>query len=132
MAFDIQVFAQRFGEELALWMVRTGRHRKDFADLVKVNPQTVANWKEGLHAPGSDKIEAIATELGVSVDYLLLLTDDRRPPDLTTAERVIAALRTLVAPDSEEERQAMLSLYERVRGHPLHGRGELTEPERPE
>jgi transcriptional regulator with XRE-family HTH domain len=132
MAFDLQVFARRFGDVLAVWMARTGKHRKDFADLVGVNSQTVANWKDGLHAPSSDKIEAIATELGVSVDYLLLLTDDPRPPDLTTAERVYAAMRALVAPDSEEERQAVLNLYERVRRHPEHGRGELIEPILPE
>jgi transcriptional regulator with XRE-family HTH domain len=132
MAFDFARFAARFETELDAWMARNAMHQKDFAAAVGVSKTTVANWRDGTSVPGSDKIGAMAEELGVAVDYLLLLTDDRRPPDPNTAERVIAALRTLVAPDSEEERQAMLRLYERARAHPEHGRGELIEPIAPE
>jgi transcriptional regulator with XRE-family HTH domain len=132
MAFDFARFAARFQTELDAWMARNAMHQKDFAAAVGVSKTTVANWRDGTSVPGSDKIGAIATELCASVDYLLLLTDDPRPPDPTTAERVVAALRTLVAPGSEEERRAMLSLYERVRRHPEHGRGELIEPIAPE
>jgi transcriptional regulator with XRE-family HTH domain len=130
-SFDRQKFAQRFRTAMDRWAHEGGRNQGDFAGLVGVSGGMVSKWMKAENVPGSDKIVPIALELGVSVDYLLLLTDDPRPPDLTTAERVYAALRLLVAPDSDAEREEVLRRFEKFRRHPLHGRGERFDPEPP-
>lgn len=51
------------------------------ADLFGVTKSAICNWGIKSTAPKGETIARIATELNVSADYLLGLTDDKTPSD---------------------------------------------------
>lgn len=53
----------------------------EVAKILGVSPTTVATWEQGRSKPGLDKTVAIANLFNVSVDYLLGLTDNKRPAE---------------------------------------------------
>lgn len=48
----------------------------DMANKLKIGRSTYNNWENGARSPKIEDLMEIATILGVSVDYLLYLTDD--------------------------------------------------------
>lgn len=56
-----------------------GISQKSFADAINVGQSTVANWENGVREPDTATIARIAKYFGVSVDYLLGLSDAPSP-----------------------------------------------------
>ena len=74
--FDI--FPSRLRESIE----RSGfKSNSEFAKKIGVTPQSVTKWTLGNGMPGVNTICDIAKVLGVSVDYLLGLTDGRKTDD---------------------------------------------------
>lgn len=53
-----------------------GYRQKDFAELLGIKPTTYNGYECGTHAPSLDILVQIARKCGVTVDYLLGLTED--------------------------------------------------------
>jgi transcriptional regulator with XRE-family HTH domain len=68
--------------------------QEEFGARMDVSQQRIAEWEKGGFLPRVDTLVAIAQTFGVSVDYLLGVTDDiARPVDvLTDEEREIVEL----------------------------------------
>lgn len=58
-------------------LAERGITRSELARRLGVSRQTVGQYLNGKHAPGIDKIEAIANVLKVPVFYLLMPPEDR-------------------------------------------------------
>lgn len=56
--------------------VQLGMRQKDFADEMGLNQQTYAGYENGSRDPSSDFWISVADKYGVTVDYLLGMTDD--------------------------------------------------------
>lgn len=52
---------------------------QDLADFLKVSRRTLQNWKNGISEIPLSKLIKMAELWNCSVDYLLGLTDERRP-----------------------------------------------------
>ena len=80
-------FGSRFQQALRL----RGLKQTDISARTGIAPGTISNYALGKYAPKRDKLEAIATALGVSVSYLAGYTDDPNPtgdPGLDTFTRM--------------------------------------------
>ena len=53
--------------------------REVFAERIGIPSTTLRNYELGIHEPGHSFIIQIAREFSVSTDYLLGLSEDRRP-----------------------------------------------------
>mgnify|MGYP003623601046 CR=1 FL=1 len=53
--------------------------REVFAEKIGIPSTTLRNYELGIHEPGHSFIIQIAREFSVSTDYLLGLSEDRRP-----------------------------------------------------
>lgn len=83
-----------------------GYNRDVFASKLGIPPTTLRNYELGIHEPGHSFIIQIAKEFSVSTDYLLGLSEDRKPhypthvddAEISEAEtRLIHAFRRLDA-----------------------------------
>lgn len=83
-----------------------GYTREVFAAKLAIPSTTLRNYELGIHEPGHSFIMQIAREFSVSTDYLLGLTEDRKPgypideddPSISEAETAfIHAFRRLDA-----------------------------------
>jgi len=61
----------------------SGLTQKDLASAMGISPSTLNGYEKGNHDPKSDGLAAIATICGVTVDYLLGLSDSPRPQHAT-------------------------------------------------
>ena len=68
-------FGSRFQQALRL----RGLKQTDISARTGIAPGTISNYALGKYAPKRDKLEAIASALGVSVSYLAGYTDDPNP-----------------------------------------------------
>lgn len=57
----------------------TGLSQKDFADNVGIKQTTYNGYETGKHQPKSDVLILLADKCGVTVDYLLGATDEKKP-----------------------------------------------------
>lgn len=71
------VFASRFRGLRA----EKGLTQREVAQRLDVSPTTVASWEQEKNNPGLDTLVDIAHLFDVSVDYLLGLTDNKRPAE---------------------------------------------------
>ena len=55
-----------------------GLSQRELAQRMNLKPSTVSGYESGTYDPKSDGLTKIATICGVTVDYLLELTDDPR------------------------------------------------------
>ena len=55
---------------------KKGMTQKELADMLGVTDGAVGMWERGRREPGGDKLLQLARIFGVSVDYLLCLTDE--------------------------------------------------------
>jgi transcriptional regulator with XRE-family HTH domain len=62
------VFQERFRELLT----QRGYTAYQVAKQLGISPQTVKRWEKGESVPQGQKLEALATHLGVSIDYLMM------------------------------------------------------------
>lgn len=58
---------------------RLGITQEELADRVDVSKSTVARWEQGVLPPFADALIAMHELFGCSIDYLLGLTDERKP-----------------------------------------------------
>ena len=78
--------------------------QEKFGELVNVSQRTVAFWESGERMPSRVSVSCIADRLGVSVDYLLGLSDEKsnkKQPSVhhgELLENVIARVRDLPDP----------------------------------
>lgn len=61
--------------------VRLGIRQVDLADAVGVGLSTVMRWEKGYLPPTADKLVKMHELFGCSTDYLLGLTDERKPKE---------------------------------------------------
>lgn len=74
--------------------LRDSKGVKD-SDVVKatgITKSTFSDWKSGRSKPKNDKLQKIADYFGVTIDYLMTGTEDKKEPPVLTArdERDIA------------------------------------------
>ena len=60
--------------------IRKGLSQRALSDLIHVSRQAYSLYEKGFRHPGWDTMIALSRILGVSVDYLLGLTDSPVPP----------------------------------------------------
>lgn len=54
----------------------TSMNRKEFAAFLNIKYTTYIGYENGSREPGSDFLALVATKLGTTTDYILMLTDD--------------------------------------------------------
>jgi transcriptional regulator with XRE-family HTH domain len=69
----------RFNENLKKLRLDAGLKQVDVAKKIGVAKNTYCKWELGTREPDIMKIKALAKLYGVSVDYLLDLTDKKAP-----------------------------------------------------
>ncbi|EMZ42673.1 MULTISPECIES: helix-turn-helix domain-containing protein [Atopobium] len=67
------------GRLIASERVRIGLTQGQLAQLVSVTPATVSRWELGKFEPYGSNIAKLADIFGCSTDYLLGLSDERKP-----------------------------------------------------
>jgi transcriptional regulator with XRE-family HTH domain len=63
--------AKEIGERIRVAYTRAGHNRSQFTRLVGVNYTTVIHWEKGTKTPSGDNLQAMATTLGTTVDWIL-------------------------------------------------------------
>ena len=81
-----QVTEMVLGEKLEILIGRKNISKTDFAEKVGITYRGLANYLNGSRKPKKDVLSKIASELGVSVDFL---TDDSKSLILDSKERFI-------------------------------------------
>lgn len=79
-----------FRERLRRLRVEKDLTQAELAKVFGVAPTTIASWEQGRSRPDIEEIALIANYFDVSVDYLLCLTDEKRPD-----ERLYYSIREL-------------------------------------
>lgn len=75
-----------FGERLIeLRKERGFASRSDFAEYIGMPSTTLRNYETNVREPGHVFLKQMSDIFHVSIDYLLCMTDDRTPPDMTPA-----------------------------------------------
>ena len=93
-----------FSERIAAIRKEMKLSQEKFGELVNVSQRTVAFWESGERMPSRVSVSCIADRLGVSVDYLLGLSDEKsnkKQPAVhhgELLENVIARVRDLPDP----------------------------------
>lgn len=84
-----------------------GYSRDVFAEKLGIPPTTLRNYELGIHEPGHSFIIQIAREFSVSTDYLLGLSEDRKPAYPTSSDD----------PAISETELAFIHAYRRLDAH---------------
>ena len=61
--------------------------QKDVAKILKTSQVQYSRYERGIRSIPIEKLAVLAKYYGVSVDYLLGLTNERKPPSLTLLEK---------------------------------------------
>lgn len=77
---------KKFGDRIAEARERKGLTQEKLAQRIEVSRAALSHYEKSRRQPDIDTLVKIAAELGVSVDYLLGLTNDPNPygPDEPT------------------------------------------------
>ena len=62
-----------------------GCNRKEFADKLNIPYRTITNYENGAREAGSDYLARVATVCGVTTDWILGVSDDKKSPSATEA-----------------------------------------------
>lgn len=62
-----------------------GCNRKEFADKLNIPYRTITNYENGAREAGSDYLARVATVCGVTTDWILGVSDDKKSPSSTEA-----------------------------------------------
>lgn len=81
----MKVFCERLKE------LRGSTSQKSFAALLKLNQQTYQRYESGVREPDLETLHLIGVSLGVSVDWLLGLSDSRDGFAAPAPQKIIAA-----------------------------------------
>lgn len=80
---------KKFGERLEL--LRGAKTQKEFAALYDIPLNTYTNWVRGIREPSASALVKLCTQLDVSADWLLGLTDSRGGSAAPAQQKIIAA-----------------------------------------
>jgi transcriptional regulator with XRE-family HTH domain len=59
------------GERIRAGYIKAGYNRNQFSRFLDVNYTTVINWEKGKKVPSGENLQAIATALGTTVEWLM-------------------------------------------------------------
>lgn len=62
-----------------------GYNRKEFAQMLNIPYRTITNYENGAREAGSDYLAKVATVCGITTDWLLGVSDDKKSPDTSKA-----------------------------------------------
>lgn len=79
----------KFSEKLE--SLRGGKTQRDFAKSLGIPLTTYTNWIAGIRSPSAEAVLSICTQLGVSADWLLGISDKSR---ITEAQEKLESLKT--------------------------------------
>ena len=68
-----------FGERLRGLRKRTGETQQELAEFVGIKPHQMGEMENGRKAPTYSKLAQLCEHYNITADYLLGLTDERRP-----------------------------------------------------
>lgn len=80
---------KKFGERLE--SLRGEKTQKEFAALYDIPLNTYTNWVRGIREPSANALVKLCTQLDVSADWLLGLSDSRGGSAATAPQKIIAA-----------------------------------------
>lgn len=81
---DVESKVNIIGERIAELRYANGYSLMKLATKVGLGKSTLAGYEGGYRFPAIDKLETIAKVLETSTDYLLGLTDNKKPKDIKT------------------------------------------------
>lgn len=79
---------KKFGERLE--SLRGAKTQKEFAALYDIPLNTYTNWVRGIREPSASALVKLCTQLDVSADWLLGLTDSRGGSVSPAPQKIIA------------------------------------------
>ena len=79
----------KFSEKLE--SLRGGKTQRDFAKSLGIPLTTYTNWIAGIRSPSAEAVLSICTQMGVSADWLLGISDKSRT---TEAQEKLESLKT--------------------------------------
>lgn len=113
-----------FGKNLAEYRRKCGMTQVQLAQRISVTPQAVSKWENG-GMPDSDLLPKISQVLGVSIDVLFGLAEEREEPDLP---RMIS-WKIHTTPENERADVVMELLYAILGGYTEYQRSKVHYPE---
>ena len=105
-----KVFCQRLRE------LRGSLSQGRYADKIGTKQTTLSSWERGFREPNLDGVVLIATTNGVSTDWLLGLSDDRRGGTPAGADASTIDLQKRIH-DLEVENAALQKALSLIGGH---------------
>ena len=91
--------AQHIGHRIAQLIAESGKTQSETSYDLRVPPAMLSRWSNGASISSVENLIRIAEHFGVSADWLLGLSDERRPAPLRarTADEIVAMTDELVA-----------------------------------
>ena len=104
---DMMADKKAVGKRIMVLRKEQGYSREVFAGKLGIPPTTLRNYELGIHEPGHSFIIQMAKEFSVSTDYLLGLSEDRKPAYPTTEDDTAVS----------EAEMAFLQAFRRLDAH---------------
>ena len=84
--------AQHIGHRIAQLIAESGKTQSETSYDLRVPPAMLSRWSNGASISSVENLIRIAEHFGVSADWLLGLSDERRPAPLRarTADEIVA------------------------------------------
>lgn len=92
-----------FGERLKALRLRDGLTQNEIAKKLNISQQSYARWENGKVTPSLDKLTQIATNFGVSTDYLAGKSEKEKPDDSLNNIELLFRMNSNGLTDEEKE-----------------------------
>lgn len=109
-----------------------GLSQRELAARMNLKPSTVSGYESGTYDPKSDGLIKIATICGVTVDYLLGLTDDPHERFIVTVTKTdpqIDELLSLANQLNAQGKERLCRYAEDLTGNPIYQKKKSPAPE---
>jgi len=107
IALDERKRLEEFGLKIRILREEKRISQKELAKRLEISPQALANYEKGKRMHGINILVRLSEELDVSIDFLLGLTDIRKPRSRMVKEH-------LEMLESIQEKEEILSLIEEL------------------
>ncbi|ADQ04022.1 helix-turn-helix domain protein [Caldicellulosiruptor owensensis OL] len=107
IALDERKRLEEFGLKIRILREEKRISQKELAKRLEISPQALANYEKGKRMPGINILVRLSEELDVSIDFLLGLTDIRKPKSRMVKEH-------LEMLENIQEKEEILSLIEEL------------------
>lgn len=107
---DFKTLQAAFIKNFRTLLDTKGLLNKELAQEIEVTPATVSRYLNGMRAPDLEYVYRIANHFGVSMDWLLGLTDVRSD-DLTPEIRTVAELYSFATEEDQVVIKTVLRKY---------------------